>query len=127
MEIAIPYCEFPLNPYLMNFETFIRDIGMNIHKERTIKNLKQVALANSSGMSKSSLSDIENGNCRLIKFKHLWTIGLALEINPISLIPISNQPSGDNADIKKILLRHESKNRRIEFLQKKLKERIGIQ
>ncbi len=61
-------------------------IGNNIRMFRQMNDIKQEALAKQIGVTKSRLSQIENGQCAELTVNRLETIAEVLEINFFDLV-----------------------------------------
>jgi len=90
----------------VNKERFYELIGSSIINKRKELGLTQTELANKTGMSRTSIVNIEKGR-QYPPIHLLWTISLALEAKPSEFFPENNSffySSQENVSLKKAVL-----------------------
>lgn len=76
----------------MNTASFYRTIGARIKAEREQRDWKQERLAADAGIGRTSLTNIEAGNQRLLLHVFL-RLAEALKVDPLTLLPPPETPS----------------------------------
>jgi transcriptional regulator with XRE-family HTH domain len=74
---------------VINKEKFYELIGSSIVSKRKELGLTQIELANKTGMSRTSIVNIENGK-QYPPLHLLWAISYVLEIKPSDLLPTTS-------------------------------------
>lgn len=92
-------------------EKFYISIGSSIVTKRKELGLTQIELANKTGMSRTSIVNIEKGR-QYPPVHLLWTISCALESTPADFFPENNGGMfviEDNLPLKNVILRKAKK------------------
>lgn len=84
-------------------EQFYRELGERIRQARSAKRVSQQDLAVSTGLTRTSIANVEAGRQRL-PVDRLFDISIALGVDAASLLPPPRHPSpGDRQTINKLL------------------------
>jgi len=70
------------------------EVGQRIRKARELRNLTQERLAQMISLTRTSITNIERGNQKLL-LHTLFDIALALDVKPCSLLPDEVSPSSN--------------------------------
>ena len=99
---------------VINKESFYELIGSAIKSKRKEHGLTQTELANKSGMSRTSIVNIENGR-QFPPVHLLWELSQVLECSPVDFYPNSSKEFYDNQNQSDIVkeIRRVSKNNNI--------------
>lgn len=106
-------------PGIVLRDQFYRDVGSRIKALREAKNFSQRAIAESVGLSRTSLTNIERGRQKLLL--HTFSdIAAALGVTPVELFPKAR----GNAEIIPISLPKDLPPEQREFVQRTLNPTI---